>query len=390
VPRAGHAVRRRLTPDHAHQRGVLAGTAVPGRRQPDVPVHGRPLLFERGRRPALRPEHQKLEIAPGVRFTEDHRKVDGYNTGWTTGYAIVPTGEGAGQLAFTFPYAAGAGFASAKGDKTFRKTTPALSLNYHVSDDVMTYAKYSMAFTSGGFDPVSGPATEEAFVRGFKPETIESIELGLKGQFLDDRLRTNIALFQSKFKDEQKSVALPTGGWKTENVGRSTYKGVELDVTAAITDNLTLTASYATLSHDYDKWVDPATGVDVTNLRRLVVPKNDHSIDLDYRFPEFGLPGALSLNVNYTHRGDTSTPLNLSTPNVALYSTTPDFSLLNARLTLADIPVGKSHGHLTVAAWGKNLTDEEYLTLAYQGWVSFGSGSWGDERTFGLDAKYEF
>ena len=35
-------------------------------------------------------------------------------------------------------------------------------------------------------------------------------------------------------------------------------------------------------------------------------------------------------------------------------------------------------------------TDEEYLNLAYQGWVTQGSGSWGDPRTFGLDVRYEY
>jgi iron complex outermembrane receptor protein len=157
----------------------------------------------------------------------------------------------------------------------------------------------------------------------------------------------------------------------------------------AITDNLRLTASYATLSHDYDKWIDPATGDDVTNLRKLVVPKNDYNIDVDYRFPDFGLPGTLYLNLNYSHRGETSTPLNLSTPNVRLYSVTPDFSLLNARLTLSEIPLGSDRNRLTVALWGKNLTDKDYLTLAYQGWVTAGSGSWGDERTFGVDVRFE-
>ena len=337
---------------------------------------------------------QKLEVVPGVRYTRDHRKADGYNTGWTTGYVIgPPTGLGTGTLYATVPLAPPGtiGFASAKGDQTFSKTTPALSLNYHFSDDLMTYAKYTMAYTSGGFDPVSGPATAAAFVAGFKPETIQSIELGFKGEFFDNRLRTNVALFQSKFTDEQKSVALPSGGWKTENVGKSTYKGVEFDATAAITENLKLTLSYATLSHHYDEWIDPATGDDVTKLRKLIVPKNDYNVDLDYRFPDFGLPGTLFLNINYGHRGETSTPLNLSVPNVELYSTTPAFSLLNARLTLSELHFGSdSHNRFTVAAWGKNLTDKEYVTLAYQGWVTAGSGSWGDPRTFGVDVKYEY
>ena len=334
---------------------------------------------------------RKLEIVPGIRYTEDRRKATGYNTGWTTGYVIGLTGPQTGVLYAEVPMdpTGTIGFASARGEETFSKTTPALSFNYHINDDIMAYAKYAKAYTSGGFDPVSGPATAAVFVAGFKPETIESLELGLKGQFFDNRLQANLTVFQSEFTDEQKSVALPTGGWKTENVGESTYKGLEFDAVVAITNNLRLTASYATLSHDYDKWIDPATGDDVTNLRKLIVPKNDYNIDVDYRFPDFGLPGTLYLNLNYSHRGETSTPLNLTTPNVRLYSVTPDFSLLNARLTLSEIPLGSDRNRLTVALWGKNLTDKDYLTLAYQGWVTAGSGSWGDERTFGVDVRFE-
>lgn len=334
---------------------------------------------------------EKLEVVPGVRYTEDKRKATGYNTGWTTGYVIIPTGTGTGMLAAAVPLdpTGTVGFASATGDKTFSEVTPALSFNYHVNDDMMAYAKYARGFTSGGFDPVSGPGTAAAFVKGFKPETLDSFEVGFKGEFLDNRLRTNIAVFRSEFSDEQKSVALPTGGWKVENVGSSTYDGVEFDATAAITDSLQLSVSYATLWHDYDEWIDPSTGQDVTDLRELIVPENDFNIDVDYRFPDFGL-GTLFLNVNFARRGESSTPLNLTIPDVERYSSTPDFNLLNFRLTLKDIALGSDHHRLTVAAWGKNLTDEEYLNLAYQGWVTQGSGSWGDPRTFGLDVRYEY
>jgi len=334
----------------------------------------------------------KLEIVPGVRYTRDHRRADGWNTGWTTGYVIAPTGPGAGTLLASVPIAApGVGFTSAIGDKTWTKTTPAISFNYIWNDRLMTYLKYAEGYTSGGFDPISGPATAAAFVNGFKPETLKSIEGGLKAEFLDRRLRTNLAVFQSKFTDEQKSVALPSGGWKTENIGRSTYSGAELDVTAAVTSALRVTFNYATLAHKYTQWIDPTTGVDVTNLRKLIVPKNDYTLSVDYRFPSFGLPGQLDGTLSVSHRDRSSTPLNLSTPNVELYSTTPAFSVVNGRLALSRIHVGPGEGgDLTVALWGKNLLDKKYLNLAYQGWVTAGSGSWGDPRTFGLDLVYRY
>ena len=111
--------------------------------------------------------------------------------GWQYG---VPAYLAAGFVGFSridakkhhwYDVAASAGIAF-----TFSKTTPALSLNYHWTDAVMLYAKYVEGYTSGGFDPVSGPATAAQFSKGFEPESIKSYELGLKGEFLDRRLRT--------------------------------------------------------------------------------------------------------------------------------------------------------------------------------------------------------
>jgi len=343
-----------------------------------------------------RPEmfQEKLEIVPGVRYTRDHRRADGWNTGWTTGYVIAadPANPGAGSLLAAVPIAApDVGFASAIGDKTWTKMTPALSFNYFWNDRLMTYLKYAVGYTSGGFDPISGPATAPFYVKGFRPETLKSVEAGLKGEFLERRLRTNLALFQSKFTDEQKSVALPAGGWKTENIGGSTYTGAELDVTAAVTSALRVTFNYATLHHKYTRWIDPISGVDVTSLRRLIVPKNDYTLSVDYKFPDFGLPGQLEGTLSYAHRDRSSTPLNLSTPNVELYSTTPAFNVLNGRLALSRIHVGPGEGgDLTVALWGKNLLDKKYINLAFQGWVTAGSASWGDPRTIGLDLIYRY
>jgi iron complex outermembrane receptor protein len=241
---------------------------------------------------------QKLEVVPGVRYTEDHRKANGYNTGWTTGYVVGMTGLGTGTLYAVAPLdpTGTLGFESAKGDHTFSKTTPALSLNYHFSDSLMTYAKYAMAYTSGGFDPVSGPATAEQFVAGFKPETIQSIELGLKGQFLDNRLRTNLAVFQSKFKDEQKSVALPAGGWKTENVGKSTYQGLEFDAKFRL-DQAFADAPRVEMRTNLALFRSSVEGIPGPDNRLDQQADLTFNLGADYRLR--GVPLTLGGNVNY-------------------------------------------------------------------------------------------
>jgi iron complex outermembrane receptor protein len=333
----------------------------------------------------------KLEIVPGLRYTRDHRSAVGYNTGWTTTYGINPM---TGTAQVSFPSGAPS-MTNAVGDRKWSKMTPAVAFNYHWQKDLMTYAKYSTAYTSGGFDPIAGPSMGAAnFAKGFEPETIKSFELGMKGEFLDRRLRTNMALFQSKFTNEQKSTAQASNGWQTVNVGGSTYNGFEFDLTAAITRELRLSLNYAYLHHKYDKWIDPVSGQDVAAKRDLVVPKNDYAINLDYRVPDFGLPGKLDLNLNYNHRDASSTPIDVTvpwTPDAHTPLTTPAYSLWNARLALSQIKAGpKDEGRVTVALWAKNLTNKKYLIMANPGWVTDMSGNWGEPRTVGLDLTYKY
>jgi iron complex outermembrane receptor protein len=66
-------------------------------------------------------------------------------------------------------------------------------------------------------------------------------------------------------------------------------------------------------------------------------------------------------------------------------------------LTYGDIALGD--GTLSVAAWGKNLTDEEYKIGGFEidaGDPDFGGigrtgiSQWGEPRTYGLDITYRF
>lgn len=333
---------------------------------------------------------QKLEIVPGLRYTRDHRQAVGYNNGWNIPYGVVPLSSSTAALAWTGA-PNGVGFAAASGDRSWSKMTPAIAFNYHWEKNLMSYLKYATAYTSGGFDPVAGPATAAGFTKGFDPETIKSLEIGMKGEFFERRLRTNIALFTSKFSNEQKSVNNGMNGWSTVNVGGSTYNGLEFDVIGAVTENLRVGFNYATLHHKYDQWIDPSTNTDVTSQRRLIVPKNDYTVNVDYRFPNFGLPGKLDGNLNYTHRDRVSQPLNLSLANIEKNSTAPAFGIWNARIALSQIKAGPDNkGRITVALWGKNLGDKQYQTIVNPGWVSAASGNWGEPRTIGMDLIYNY
>ena len=63
-----------------------------------------------------------------------------------------------------------------------------------------------------------------------------------------------------------------------------------------------------------------------------------------------------------------------------------DYGLLNARLTLSDIPVGPGNWRLSL--FGKNLTDTEYYIAHFNGGLP--AAIFGDPRTYGLELTFEY
>ncbi|QDX81614.1 hypothetical protein B9N43_10340 [Denitratisoma sp. DHT3] len=342
---------------------------------------------------------RKLEVVPGIRYSRDHRQAVGYSNGAT--HVVVPAGPATALAFATIPNPTA--YTGAQGDNTFSKTTPSLSLNYHWEPGKMAYAKMAKGYTTGGFDPYAVSAAD--FSGGYKPETITSLEMGMKGEFLERRLRTNLALFQSKFKDEQKTVNGPLGptDWRIVNVGESTYKGLEADITAQVTTGLRLGFNYAWLKHEYTKWIDPVSGLDVHDKRELIVPTHSYAINLDYRFPRLGtLPGMLDFNLNYSHRDSISTPIALDATATGTTTpipvdilrerqTTPGYNLVNMRLAWNGIPVGPGDkGDLTIALWAKNLADKRYATFKSLNYYGDAIAVWGEPRTVGVDVIYRY
>ncbi len=63
-----------------------------------------------------------------------------------------------------------------------------------------------------------------------------------------------------------------------------------------------------------------------------------------------------------------------------------DYGLLDARVSLADIPVAS--GKLRVSLWGRNLTDENYYTFHFIYVVP--TAMFGTPRSYGADFTLEF
>ena len=338
----------------------------------------------------------KLDIVPGVRLSRDTRRATASNfTG--VAYGILPTAN-----PLTFNYLAqlpgGINAPLMTGDASFSNTSPAISFNYHLTRDVMGYFKYSTAYTPGGFDPDA--YSQANFAKGFAPEKAKSMEIGMKGEFLDHRLRANLAVFQTKFSDEQKTVPVfsqqaNTTVWMMQNAGGSEYNGLDLSLAAAITDRFHVTFDAQTLTHKYTSYV--VDGVDQTNNSYMLVPKLTYSLAADYRFPDFGLPGRLDGSLSVSHKDSWTTPYSMALATASYtaaftpdWMTTPAYTVWNGRLALSHVKMGPSNkGDLTAALWVKNLTNKHYMLFNSTLPNGFGS-NFSEPRTVGMDLIYRF
>jgi len=269
-------------------------------------------------------------------------------------------------------------------DDNWSNTTFTFITGYDLTDDVNLYAKVAEGWKAGGFN---GEADSLAgFLTPYDPEEVLSYELGMKSRWADGRLQLNAAAFYNEVTDMQFSIFVGGGAAASivDNAGEATIQGFEVELIAQPVDSLQLSLNYGYLDPEYDEFIDG--GVDVSNNREFPYsPENTASLGLEWDIVQL-LGGQLTARVDWSYIDD-----RVAYPDPAqnTYLQLDSYDVINARLTLADIPMGDNR--LKLAAWGKNLTDEEYringIPFGYPFWtVSY----YGDPRTYGLEATVEF
>ena len=124
----------------------------------------------------------------------------------------------------------------------------------------MVYASFTTGYKPGGTNLTYGYFDDNAppmVYQKFEPETVDSIEFGLKTDFYDGKARANIAVFSYDYENLQFQATDPDvyrGG--VANIPESEMSGVELEFTALISDNLTFDMNLASIdsevSADYE------------------------------------------------------------------------------------------------------------------------------------------
>lgn len=282
-------------------------------------------------------------------------------------------------------------------EENFYNLSGAFTVAYDFTDSVTSFLRYSTGYRSGGFNTGVFGAT-------FDEETIEQIELGLKSEWFDNRLRVNGALWTYEWEDGQITQAEITEDRRAlsfiGNGGDAERWGGELEILALPTPDLLVSLTYAYINGDYDTFPDVCgtnlpqmcfTGEDFA--RRGSAPDNSLSAALDYVFlrAEWGtLRGYLQANwQDAWYENALWSGIVGGDPVIYDHQVMDERTLVNARLSLQDIPV--ADGQLSVSLWGKNLTDDDYPVYALNlGALGVITEQYGDPRTYGLEVTYEF
>lgn len=323
---------------------------------------------------------EKLELTLGLRYTSDERKATKKSSSQDPGFAN-PDNFGAVVDEWA---------QDGKADSS--RTSPSLTVTYNVNEDVRVYGKYSESYRAGGFN---ARADESTFNNGFDPEDLTAWELGLKSDLMDRRLRLNMAAFFYDYEDLQVDQSLPPsiGVTQTVNAGSQEIAGFEADITALISENLVLTASYGYLDGEVKEFLsndafcpgtpaDAAPPQDVAACRVVpLAPEHSYTIALDHTW-DWANVGQVSTRLQYHWEDDAS-----FTAKGGL-AVRDSYGLLNASVQLSDVRLNESWS-LRAQLWGRNLTEEEFFVHAID-FRAFQLGVFNEPRSYGLSVAFEY
>ena len=234
---------------------------------------------------------------------------------------------------------------------------------YKFGPNRMAYFRFAQGYRAGGIQGTARTISS-LFSLTYQPETVNSYEVGIKADWLDKRLRTNLTLFNNDYKDLQRNISFFTPG-PTQiitNAASATIKGVELEATYVPTDNLTLHVTGGYLHTQYHNYLGfLASGSFPTGF------DYDRSLNDQQKFPyaprwtldagfdythDWGSYGVTVLSMDYDWRSD----FNLNDQTIPL-ADQPSYGLANLSLRW-EPPSGK----YSITAYGRNVFSKDYRT----------------------------
>ena len=237
---------------------------------------------------------------------------------------------------------------------------------FDLSKDAMLYATGSRGYKGPAYNvffnmlPFTGTVPRDSIA--LKPETSTTYEIGLKTTSLNNRLRFNIAAFDSKYKNYQanlQDLVVGTVVTRLVNAGDVSTKGVEVDFEMKVTRDFTLSGAAANIRARIDKFNCPVGATASCNVDGKPLPFSPDS--------RFNLRGNYRVGLANGMGLDFGADYNWQSKVIFDISQAPDtvqeaYGIFNATIALSDGAAG-----WRIALLGKNLANKSYSANRFVG-----------------------
>ena len=311
-----------------------------------------------------------LELSFALRYDEDKREQT-----IMTPQEYLPT------------FAFDSGLSGDTREGTFDSLQPKLTLRYKPQDDRTIYVTFAEGFRSGGFNLNGVAPGVKALADGgvpgmpagvsdrFEQEDSQSVELGFKGTYMDGSLKVSAAAFHTILDNAFAFTFIaPFTAQTIRNIKEAEIDGLELSAAWAATDHLQLDASFGLIDSEITEsdWLGTA-GINVVGNQMPLNPEDSFNLGATWSAYFGAWEGYLRLD--YQRQGEMMFEVENFLPRDTL-------NLINLRMGLSN-----ENNGLSVALWGKNLTDEDYLAeLLNPNGISF----YGKPAQYGIEISKRF
>jgi iron complex outermembrane recepter protein len=304
---------------------------------------------------------------------------------------------------------------STVGNETFTDVSPRFSFGYAMTDDARIYGTISKGYKAGGFTQDFESDAGVAINEPFDEEELWNYELGVKSEWLDNRLRFNASAFLLQWDDLQLETfffAVPgdatSNVQKTINVREAEALGFELELLAAVTEGLTITAGlgYTDTEIKSDDTATLSGGLTV-ELQNEPLPRSPEltwNLTADYQFDLFG--GEAFLRGEWIYRDEQFSTIEdvtyKQTSNALIFADdgsvlgqVPDrsdgFPFINPDYHLINLRAGYiTSNNLELTVFVNNAFDEEYYAGAGENFGLSGFRLRPHPRYVGVSIAYTF
>ncbi|MEJ8566125.1 TonB-dependent receptor [Elongatibacter sediminis] len=270
---------------------------------------------------------------------------------------------------------------------TWEDIAPRVTASYAFSDTANVYATVAKGWKSGGINLEL--TTPDDAVNKFDEEVLWNYEIGIKSNFLNNRVRANLALFRIDWEDVQVNASrliLEDGELRSvqgvSNGAKATSQGFEFELQALPTPQLALGFNAGYLDADWDEFENAVTGygeLDLSGQQLPKAPKWSVSADAQYNFPlNTGWEGFV--RAEFSYKDDYLYDVNGTAGALLGY----EFPFLIPSHSVWNFRAGIQNDKYRLVAYVQNAFDDNYYTSTFDFGFSNGASVVPSYRSYGI------